>query len=68
LIDQIEQLPNTLTTYSGYEALIGMMKWAMPVNTERTLDVVLEKLYSKLIKKINQAQSKEAILYRTRYL
>jgi len=42
-----------LTTYSGYEALIGMMKWAMPIDTERTLDVVLQTLYNKLIKKIN---------------
>ena len=45
-----------------------MMKWAMPVNTERTLDTVLQTLYSKLINKISQAQSKEAVLYRTRYL
>ena len=58
----------TLTTYSGYEALIGMMKWAMPVDTERTLKSVLNILLNKLMSKIKQAQTKEAVLYRTRYI
>jgi hypothetical protein len=46
LVVAIQQLPNKLTSWSGYEALIGMMKWAMPLNLEHTLDVLLETTYN----------------------
>lgn len=34
--------------FIGYEALIGMLKWAMPIDPERTLSVLLSTLYSKV--------------------
>jgi len=51
----------------GYQALIGMLKWALPLDFKRTLQVMLEGLYTKIVmQKIKKAQTPATIRYRTR--
>eukprot|EP00347_Sterkiella_histriomuscorum_P017580 403348792 len=68
LIEQIEQLPQTYISYSGYEALIGLLIWSIPLNPEKTVQTLLQTLYSKIcLQKIPLLQTREAITFRTRY-
>jgi len=40
-------------SYHGYEALIGMLKWATPINPEKTLSTLMTVLYHKVcLKKV----------------
>lgn len=51
----------------GVQALIGMLKWALPLDYKRTLEVLLEGLYTKIVmQRIKKAQTPAAIRYRTR--
>jgi len=53
--------------YDGYIALVGMIKWAMPLDYQRVLDALVNTLYHKICKdKMNKLQTREAIQYRTR--
>jgi hypothetical protein len=67
LIKQVEKLPHEIISYHGYEALIGILKWALPLDVESTLQVLLETLCKKVLAKIAQGQKQEHILYRTRF-
>jgi hypothetical protein len=41
--------------YVGYEALIGLLKWATPINAEQTLSHLIAVLYEDLcLKKVPQ--------------
>ena len=55
-------------SYHGYEALIGMIKWALPLNIENTLEVLVSTLVKRILTKIASSQKKDQILYRTRFL
>jgi hypothetical protein len=49
LIDFVEnELPYSIPPQYGYEAIIGMLHWVMPVNAEKTLKVLFETFYSKV--------------------
>lgn len=52
LINYVQQLPNEVIGYRGYEALIGMLKWAYPLDTDQTLTVVVDTLCKQVIEKI----------------
>ena len=41
-------VPNTYLTQSSYDAVIGMLKWALPLDYQRTLDVLVDSLYQKV--------------------
>lgn len=48
--------------YDGYIALVGMIKWAMPLDYQRVLDALVNTLYHKICKdKMNKLQTREAI-------
>ena len=67
LIQLVERLPETYTPVKGYEAIIGMLKWALPLDYQRTLDVLLDVFYRKVtIEKVKQAQTAEQVYFRTR--
>jgi len=52
----------------GYHAIIGMLKWALPLDFKRTLQVLLEGLYTNLVmQKVKKAQTVHCIRYRTRF-
>jgi hypothetical protein len=36
-IDMIDRLPTDMISYNGYEALVGMLKWSLPLDTDRSL-------------------------------
>jgi hypothetical protein len=69
LIDIIEtELPYNVPSQRGYEALIGMLTWVMPFDTEKTLRVLIDTFYSKVTKVCVQAiQTPEYVEFRTRY-
>lgn len=67
LIEEVQGIADGFTPYEGYEALLGMLKWAMPLDYRRTFQVLLNTLYKSLtVDKIRNAQTKEAVFYRTR--
>lgn len=67
LLNYIDLIPDKMMTYSGYEALIGMLKWAIPINPEKTLSHLVRVLYSKIcLKKLSVLQTPEYIRFRTR--
>jgi len=59
LIEQVEQLPNQIISFNGYEALIGMLKWALPMDTEKICDVAVETLCKKVLPKIASGQTQD---------
>lgn len=69
LIDILQNvLPNTVPPQRGYEALIGMLHWAMPLDMERTLRVLMDTFYSKVGKVcVPSIQTPEHVEFRTRY-
>jgi hypothetical protein len=69
LIDIVQnELPNSLPPQRGYEALIGMLHWVMPLDMERTLIVLFDTFYSKVGKIcVPNIQTPEYIEFRTRY-
>jgi hypothetical protein len=44
LIQQVRAMPNGMASFAGYEALVGMLKWALPLDTESTLMVLVDTL------------------------
>jgi hypothetical protein len=55
------------TLLIGYEALIGMVKWAVPINPEQTLQHLMKVLYSKIcLKKVSVLQTPLYVRFRTR--
>ena len=63
----MEQVPEKFMSYHGYEALIGMLKWATPINPENTLSTLMSVLYDKVcLKKVPALQSLEYISFRSR--
>lgn len=69
LIDIVQnELPNSVPPQRGYEALIGMLNWVMPLDMERTLRVLIDTFYSKVGKVcVPNIQTPEYIEFRTRY-
>jgi len=69
LIDIVQNvLPNSVPPQRGYEALIGMLNWVMPLDLERALRVLVDTFYSKVCKQCMPAvQSPEYIDFRTRF-
>ena len=52
LIDIVQsELPHSVPPQRGYEALIGMLNWVMPLDMERTLRVLIDTFYTKVGKK-----------------
>ena len=51
LIDIVQsELPHSVPPQRGYEALIGMLNWVMPLDLERALRVLVGTFYSKVCK------------------
>ena len=51
----------------GYEALIGLLKWSIPIKPERTLSHLFGVLYQKIcLKKVPSLQTNEYIQFRSR--
>jgi hypothetical protein len=51
----------------GYEAIIGMLNWVLPLDVERSMKVLLDTLYTKVcLERIPSAQTPEAVSFRTR--
>lgn len=69
LIDLLQNLlPITVPPQRGYEALMGMLHWVMPLDMERTLRVLTDTFYSKVGKVcVPSIQTPEYIEFRTRY-
>lgn len=62
------ELPNSVPPQRGYEALIGMLNWVMPLDLERALQVLVDTFYNKVCKQcMPKVQSPENIDFRTRY-
>lgn len=65
-VDSIDKVLDKIYTYNGYEALIGMMKWAMPLDYQRSIDILCQTLIKKLAFEIvPAAQSEKNIKWRT---
>lgn len=41
LLSKIKSLPFEMISYEGYEALIGLLKWALPLDVDKTLSVAI---------------------------
>jgi hypothetical protein len=69
LIDIVQsELPHSVPPQRGYEALIGMLNWVMPLDLERALRVLVGTFYSQVCKQCMPAvQTPEYIDFRTRY-
>jgi hypothetical protein len=69
LISIVEnELPHRVPPQRGYEALIGLLNWVMPLDVERTLGVLLNTFYSKVCKQcMPLVQTPEYVDFRTRY-
>lgn len=69
LIDLLQnELPHSVPPQRGYEALIGMLNWVMPLDLERTLKVLIDTFYCKVGKKcLPEVQTPEYVEFRTRY-
>jgi len=69
LIDIVQsELPHSVPPQRGYEALIGMLNWVMPLDMERTLRVLFDTFYSKVTKKcVPEVQTPEYVEFRTRH-
>jgi hypothetical protein len=69
LIDIVQsELPHSVPPQRGYEALIGMLNWVMPLDLERALRVLVGTFYSKVCKQCMPAvQFPEYIDFRTRF-
>jgi len=60
-------LPATIPEKKGYEALIGMLNWVLPLDYSNSLKVLLESLYTKVTKEyIQKVQTPEYVEFRTR--
>jgi len=67
LMELVTSIPETYYSSNSYDAVIGMLKWALPLDYKRTLDVLVKSLYQKVtLEKVAKAQTKELIQYRTR--
>lgn len=63
----MSQVPEKFMSYQGYEALIGLLKWATPINPEKTLSTLMNVLYDKIcLKMVPALQTPEYINFRTR--
>ena len=68
LLDYIEQVPDKFLNYHGYEALIGLLKWSIPINPEKTLSHLMNVLFNKIVaNKLPQLQTNEYIQFRSRF-
>lgn len=69
LIDLVQTtLPAHIPPQKGYEAIIGMLGWALPLDAERTLRVLYSTLYNTICKgSLPGVQSSECVDFRTRY-
>jgi len=60
-------LPHSVPPQRGYEALIGMFHWVMPLDLRRALRVLVDTFYSKVCKQCMPAvQTPEYVDFRTR--
>lgn len=69
LIDIVQnELPQSVPPQRGYEALVGMLNWVMPLDMERTLRALIATFYSKVGKRcVPEVQTPEYVEFRTRY-
>ena len=69
MIDIVQsELPHSVPPQRGYEALIGMFNWVMPLDMERSLRVLFDTFYSKVSKKcVPEVQTPEYVEFRTRH-
>ena len=44
LTEQVSTMPSAMASFAGYEALVGMLKWALPLDTESTMKVLVDTL------------------------
>lgn len=62
------ELPHSVPPQKGYETLIGMLNWVMPLDIERTLAVLVDTFYTTVCKECMPAvQTPEYVDFRTRY-
>lgn len=68
LIAKIETITENVPQHGGYEVIMGMLKWAAPLDTAQTYKVILKALYHKVVhQQLKEVQTREVIEYRTRY-
>jgi len=69
LIDIVQnELPQSVPPQRGYEALVGMFNWVMPLDMERSLTVLVGTFYSTVGKRcVPELQTPEYVEFRTRY-
>jgi hypothetical protein len=69
MIDLVQrELPHCVPPQRGYEALVGMLHWVMPLDLERALGVLLDTFYSTVCKQgMPAVQTPEYVDFRTRY-
>ena len=49
-MEKIDLLTEVVPSQGGYEVIMGMLKWASPLDYNRTFAVVAEALYKKVVK------------------
>jgi hypothetical protein len=63
-----DELPHSVPPRRGYEALIGMFNWVMPLDIERTLRVLFDTFYTRVSKQcVPAVQTPEYVEFRTRH-
>lgn len=69
LLDQLtNDLVFSIPHQKGFETIIGLLNWVMPLDSERSVQVLLKCLYSTLAKEcLASVQSDEYVSFRTRY-
>lgn len=63
----MQAIPDTYLKPNSYDALIGMLKWALPLDYRRTLDVLVKSLYQRVtLDKVSKVQTTQLVEFRTR--
>jgi len=63
----VQGLADSTKPQKGYNAVIGMLKYLLPLDFKRSLQVMLKQLSNVVCEKVKKAQSVHAIKFRTRY-
>lgn len=57
-----------MISFKGYQTLIGLLKWAMPLDSKKSLSVTVQTLCNLVLQQIKDTQSPHHIAYRTRHM
>lgn len=68
MLAEVKQMPSYTIGFSGYQALISLLNWVLPLDTNKTLTTLVETLCQDIMSRIGEHQADtDVVLYRTRF-